>query len=90
MMGLILAALAIVNLISFCLMGWDKRQARLGRWRVRERTLFLWAACFGALGGWLGMRVFRHKTKHARFVVGFLVLMVVQGAGLVFLLARGA
>jgi uncharacterized membrane protein YsdA (DUF1294 family) len=88
-MGLILAALAVVNLISFCLMGWDKRLARLGKWRVRERTLFLWAACFGALGGLLGMRVFRHKTKHARFVIGFPVMLLVQGVILAFLLAQG-
>ena len=72
------AVLAAVNLFSFALMGWDKRLARLGKWRVRERTLFLWAACFGALGGCLGMKVFRHKTKHRSFCIGFPLMLLAQ------------
>ena len=48
-----LAVLAIANLISFFLMGHDKKCARQGKWRVPEKTLFLAAACFGGLGGML-------------------------------------
>lgn len=70
--------LLIVNLISFALMGYDKRCARRGKWRVPERRLFLAAACFGALGGLLGMYVFRHKTKHWSFRIIFPLLLVVQ------------
>ena len=48
-----LAVLAITNLISFYLMGHDKKCAQQGKWRVPEKTLFLAAACFGGLGGML-------------------------------------
>lgn len=80
-----LAVLAITNLISFFLMGHDKQRARQGKWRVPEKTLFLAAACFGGLGGVLGMKVFHHKTKHWYFKVFFPALLVIQVA----LLAAG-
>ena len=80
-----LAILTVMNILSFCLMGYDKKCARQGKWRVPERTLFLAAACFGGLGGVLGMKVFHHKTKHWYFKVFFPVLLVMQVA----LLAAG-
>ena len=80
-----LAVLAIANLISFCLMGHDKKCARQGKWRVPEKTLFLSTACFGGLGGVLGMKVFHHKTKHWYFIVFFPALLVIQ----VVILAAG-
>ena len=72
------AILAILNLISFGLMAYDKRCARDGKRRVPEKTLFLAAACFGGLGGVLGMQLCRHKTKHWYFNVFFPLLLVVQ------------
>ena len=76
--------LAAVNLAAFLLMGADKRRARRGGWRVSEKTLFLFPARGGALGGLLGMKVFRHKTKHWYFWAGFWGLLLVQtGLGLV-------
>ena len=80
-----LAVLAITNMISFILMGHDKKCARQRKWRVPEKMLFLAAACFGGLGGVLGMKVFHHKTKHWYFKVFFPVLLVAQMA----LLAAG-
>ena len=77
------AVLTVTNLISFILMGYDKKRARQGKWRVPERTLFLATACFGGLGGVLGMKVFHHKTKHWYFKVFFPVLLVIQVALLV-------
>lgn len=67
--------LAAVNLIAFSLMGYDKHQARRGGGRIPERTLFLFAFFGGALGILLGMRVFRHKTQHKRFVYGVPALL---------------
>ena len=72
------AVLAVLNLISFCLMAIDKRRARAGRWRISEKTLFLSTACFGGLGGVLGMAVCRHKTKHWYFRVFFPLMLAVQ------------
>ncbi len=78
-----IAVLVIMNIASFALMGHDKRCARQGKWRVPERRLFLVTACFGGLGGVLGMKVFHHKTQHWYFRVFFPVLLVLQIAILV-------
>ena len=43
-----------------------------------EATLFLLAILGGALGGVLGMQIFRHKTKHMHFVLGFPLLLLLQ------------
>ena len=86
---IVLAAVAVVvimNIAAFALMGHDKKRARQGKWRVPEKTLFLVTACFGGLGGVLGMKVFHHKTQHWYFKVFFPVLLIVQIA----LLAVGA
>jgi len=73
--GLIIIAL---NVVSFGLMAYDKRCAKLGRWRVPERTLFAATACFGGLGGVLGMHLLRHKAKHWYFRVFFPVMLIAQ------------
>ena len=68
----------LVNIRDFALMGVDKRRARRDAWRVRERTFFLLALLGGTLGAILGMRLFRHKTKHWYFRYGLPVLLAVQ------------
>lgn len=78
--------LLAVNLAAFFLMGADKRRARRGGWRIPEKTLFLPAVLGGALGGVLGMRVFRHKTRHWYFRFGFPLLLLLQLALAVWLL----
>lgn len=80
----------LMSLVLFCVMGADKRRAREGARRVPEKTLFLLAALGGAVGGALGMRVFRHKTKHWYFAWGFPILAMAQLALCVFLVLRGA
>ena len=57
----------IWNLFAFALMGYDKRQAKKGGWRVKENTLMLCAICMGGVGILAGMYVFRHKTRHEKF-----------------------
>ena len=84
---IILAAMAVVvvmNIVAFVLMGHDKKCARQGKWRVPEKTLFLVTACFGGLGGVLGMKVFHHKTQHWYFKVFFPALLIVQVVLLAF------
>ncbi|MBR1408407.1 MAG: DUF1294 domain-containing protein [Clostridia bacterium] len=85
LIGIAAALVAALNLICFALMGYDKDCAKKGKRRVPEKRLFLSAACFGAVGGVLGMQVFRHKTKHWTFSIFFPLLAAVQIA----LLAAG-
>ena len=70
--------LAAVNIIGFALFGIDKRRAVRHAWRIPERTLFFIAIIGGSIGCILGMQVFRHKTKHIKFVIGMPVILVVQ------------
>ena len=86
---IVTGALLALNLISFFLMGHDKQCARKNRQRVPEKTLFLSAILFGALGGTLGMYVFRHKTKHWYFKVFFPLLLFLQAGILGYLWGRG-
>ena len=72
------ASLAALNLRSFGLMGYDKRRAKEGKWRVPEKTLFLLPLLGGSLGGILGMKAFHHKTKHWYFRWGLPAILVLQ------------
>ena len=73
-----LGLLCALNLFSYFLMGRDKAHAKRSEWRIPERTLFLAAGCFGALGALIGMHRFRHKTKHWYFRLGFPVMLALQ------------
>lgn len=82
-LGWLIVWLAIANLTAFCLFGLDKRKAkrkvrRPQVWRIRERTLLLWALAGGSVGAILGMRLFRHKTRKARFAVGLPLILAAQ------------
>ena len=70
--------LILINLALFVLMGADKNAARMGAWRIPEKTLFLLAFLGGAPGGILGMYTFRHKTRHASFKYGFPAIAAVE------------
>lgn len=67
-----------INLVAFCLYGMDKHKAKTGAWRISERTLILAAVFGGSVGAWLGMQMFRHKTKHPKFYIGVPVIFVLQ------------
>jgi len=66
----LLAYIAGMSVVTLGMMGADKRRARLGRRRISERRLLLAAFIGGAAGGWIGMRLFRHKTRHRMFSIG--------------------
>lgn len=77
--------LLFVNLWAFALMGIDKRRAKKDLWRVKEKTLFIPVLLGGGVGGILGMRTFRHKTKHWYFRLGFPAILILELAGAGFL-----
>ena len=53
----------IINIFGFFIMWLDKRKAKMGRWRIPEKTLFIITALGGGIGTTAGMYVFRHKTQ---------------------------
>ena len=83
--GILLAA---VNLISFILYGIDKRRAKRGLWRIPESVLILAVILGGGIGGWLGMRIFHHKTRNKQFAAGLPVIMIIQTVLLLLLIQK--
>ena len=53
----------------FLLYGIDKRKAIKQKWRIKEAALILSAFFMGGMGAFLGMKAFRHKTKHLKFKI---------------------
>lgn len=78
--------LTIINALGLLLMLADKQKARRGAWRIPERTLLWVAALGGSLGSWVGMQMFRHKTKHLKFTIGIPIFLALHIVGLIFLL----
>lgn len=68
----------VFSFALFILMGYDKRQAQVGGYRIPEKALLTLGVLGGALGGLIGMRVFKHKTRKSYFWVMFLIALAVQ------------
>ena len=71
-----LAAISLVSIIVCC---YDKIAAKhLTKHRTRERTLLLLSALGGSVAMLLCMLLIRHKTKHAKFMVGIPLIILLQ------------
>ena len=70
--------LVSINALACLLMLIDKQKAIKNRWRIPESTLLWCAVLGGSMGAIMGMRLFRHKTKHAKFYIGLPVILCVQ------------
>ncbi len=68
----------IMNIIGVMMMGIDKSRAKRHAWRIPERTLFLISLLGGSVGSLAGMYLFRHKTKHMKFVIGMPLILLIQ------------
>lgn len=67
----------VVNGAAFLLMFWDKgRSRRSGAERISEGLLFFLASAGGSVGVYLGMFVFRHKTRTWYFLIGIPLLIL--------------
>lgn len=83
---IVLAYIALISVVAFVAMGIDKKKAEKHKWRVPEKVLFLFVLLGGGLGGILGMQIFRHKTKHWYFAVGFPLIAIIEYAAIIYLL----
>lgn len=81
--------LIFINIVGIALMGVDKRRAIKKAWRISEKTFFIVSLIGGSAGSWLGMYLFRHKTKHRYFVVGIPAIFFIQiGLAIFFIVFR--
>ncbi len=76
--------LILVNCAALIVCGMDKRRAVRHRSnRIPESRLFFLSFIGGAAGMLLGMLLFRHKTRHIRFIVLVPLLTVLQIAAVI-------
>jgi len=69
---------AAASFLAIGLTVYDKRAARSGSHRIKERTLLLVSVIGGSVAMFVSMRVIRHKTKHAKFMIGIPVIIILQ------------
>ena len=72
--------LLVINILAFVCYGLDKLKAKRNARRISERWLLLLALIGGSVGAWLGMLVWRHKTKHTKFRWGVPIILLLQVA----------
>lgn len=78
-----LAYIAVISLISIVVCIYDKIAAKkFTKHRTRESTLLLLSAIGGSVAMLITMFAIRHKTKHAKFMVGIPCIMVLQAIAL--------
>ena len=76
---MILIYLLLMNIAGFVMMGLDKRFSKIqGKRRIPEKTLLSTAFIGGALGSYLGMKLFHHKTLHNKFRYGIPAIIAVH------------
>lgn len=71
----------IINGTTFFTYGIDKLKAQAGSYRIPEKVLIM-MALFGPIGGFLGMKLFNHKTRKTKFrilVPTFLAIHLMVG-----------
>ena len=78
----IFAALSAITLLLYMI---DKIKAKLGAWRIPEKTLLLLSFFGGGVGGALGMFLFRHKIRHWYFVLVNTLGVLLQAGALYYL-----
>ncbi len=78
LLWLFIGYLVIMNVVGLAVMGIDKAKARRHAWRISEKALFGVSILGGSVGTWVGMYLFRHKTKHWYFVIGMPMILVLH------------
>ncbi len=68
----------VINIVALILTVVDKHNARVGKWRVKENTLLLYAILGGSVTMYLTMRIIRHKTLHNKFMLGLPLIIALQ------------
>jgi uncharacterized membrane protein YsdA (DUF1294 family) len=87
-MELLSLYLILINAAALLFMLTDKLRAKQNRWRIPEATLMGIAAAGGSFGAYVGMKLFRHKTRHPKFAFGIPALLAVHVILLVLIVPK--
>lgn len=77
----------IMSIITFLLMYIDKNRAIKGQWRIPEATLINLSILGGGIGTYMGMYIFRHKTRHPKFTI-FIPITIILNLFLYYILIK--
>ena len=78
MLKLLCVYILAISFVAIVVTAWDKHAAKAGIRRIPEATL-LWIAFFGGAAAMLvTMKLIRHKTRKAKFMVGIPLIMVLH------------
>jgi|TARA_A100001518_G_C1227302_1_gene80942 uncharacterized membrane protein YsdA (DUF1294 family)/cold shock CspA family protein len=80
---------AALGLVTYIMYAKDKAAAQSSDWRTPEFTLHVLSALGGWVGALLAQTYLRHKSQKPEFRVTYYLTVVVNMAGLLFLLAGG-
>lgn len=80
--------LCAINALCFAAFAYDKRLARLGKWRISERTLLLLALMGGTPAAYAARHFVRHKTRKQPFVALLHVIALLQVALVIVAVAQ--
>ena len=75
---ILIGYIIIINIISFFIMLYDKKQAIYHNFRISEKTIFIVSLLLGGIGTYVGMYAFRHKTKHLKFTIGIPIVIILN------------
>ena len=87
-MELLSLYLILINAAALLFMLTDKLRAKQNRWRIPEATLMGIAAAGGSFGAFVGMKLFRHKTRNPKFAFGIPALLAVHVILLVLIVPK--
>ena len=78
---ILIAVFAVMSLVAVIATCRDKIAAKRDpKNRTPEATLMLIAFLFGSFAMYITMQIIRHKTKHAKFMVGIPIFMLLHAA----------
>lgn len=72
---IVILIFAVLNVIVLAMYGIDKYKAIKGKWRTPEKTL-IGAGAIAPWGAIIGMNLFNHKTRKAKFKVVYLFAVI--------------
>jgi uncharacterized membrane protein YsdA (DUF1294 family) len=80
--------LSAMGAVTFAFYTWDKHRAHTDGGRVPEKVLMAMVLAGGVAGGWAGMLLLRHKTRHMSFWIVQWIATALWAAVAVWLILR--
>ena len=68
----------VMNIVTLCMFGSDKGKAKKKRYRISEGKLLKMCFFGGAIGGFIGMLCFNHKTRKMKFYIFVPLMFIIQ------------